>query len=152
MPGKKFQFSLQSVLTLREHDAERAHQRLARAIRRRREQEARLEHLRQRVRDMTARAPGEGTVAPMTLRAYEAHRMAAQRACEAARERLETLRAKEAEARATWIAKRQDEEALQTLHDEEKAAFVKEREEAETAFLDEQAVLSFSRKKHLLNL
>ena len=56
------------------------------------------------------------------------------------------LQEQEARARRHLIEKKSIEEALQTLYEKQKAAFLKDQQDAEAAFLDEQAISGFYRK------
>lgn len=152
MSGNKFRFSLQSVLDLREYETEKARFFLAQAVAERREQEQALERAERRLHELNENAPSADTVDLRTLRQYDAFRQHARRMCDQARERLDALRQREDIARTNWIEKRQAEESLQTLHDDEKRAHEKEVADAEMAFLDEQAVMRFCRNDNSTSL
>lgn len=147
MAGKKFQFSLASVLRLRRHESDQARQSLARAVQSRRQQEARLAELIRRLRDTHPQLPDQGPADPLAFRRLAAYRAHLERACDRERRTLEDLRRSEARARDTLIQKQRREESLQALHDEEKARHLQEEEKAETDFLDEQALLGFLKHK-----
>lgn len=146
MLGNKFRFSLQSVLDLREYETEKARFFLAQAVAERREQEEAAERAEQRLRELNENAPGSNdNVDLRALRQYDAFRQHARHLRDQARERLEALSQREEIARANWIEKRQSEESLQTLHDEEKRDHEKQASKTEMTFLDEQAVMRYCR-------
>ena len=145
MSGNKFRFSLQSVLDLREYETEKARFFLAQAVAERREQEQALERSEQRLHELNERAPDADAADLKTLRQYDAFRQHARQLRDRARQRLDELRQREDAARSNWIEKRQAEESLQTLHDEEKQEHNKKVLEAELSFLDEQAVMRYCR-------
>lgn len=146
MSGNKFRFSLQSVLDLREYETEKARFFLAQAVAERREQEQAVARTEQRLRELNENTPdARDDVDLHTLRQYDAFRQHARHLRDQARERLDALRQREEVARANWIEKRQSEESFQTLHDEEKRHHEQKISKAETAFLDEQAVMRYCR-------
>lgn len=147
MSGKKFTFSLHSVLKLRRHKTEQARQALARAVSDIRQQETRVAQARQRLDALPSTLPTGQAIGPLTLRQRDAFRRDAQHTYDEACRELARLRQVEAEARAHLIQMRQNEETLQTLHDQQKAAFLKEQETSETTLLDEQALSGYHRKK-----
>ena len=149
MPGKKFRFSLDSVLKVRRHETERARQELSQALNTTQQQENRVLEAKAHLASTAASSPASGAVDPMALRRHAAHRADAQRALDRDSKRLERLRMAEAKARAALVKKRQAEEALQTLHDQEQAQHLQEHHAAETAFLDEQAIISHYRNQQV---
>lgn len=152
MSGNKFRFSLQSVLDLREYEAEKARFFLAQAVAERREQENTVERAERRLEELNENAPHSDGADLRTLRQYDAFRQHARRLRNKARERLDECRQREEVARSNWVEKRQAEESLQTLHDDEKRAHDKKVLEAEMTFLDEQAVMRYCRNDNSANL
>lgn len=145
MPGKTFRFSLQKVLDLRQREAEEAERALGRAVRARREQEEHLAALRARRAATCDAAPG-GALGPATLRRHAGYLDDLRRAELDAARRLDRLVREEEAARHALAARRQPEEALHTLRDQEATAHRRTQAEAELAFLDEQAVSGHVRK------
>lgn|SRR5690606_25686327 len=145
MAGKKFRFSLDSVLRLREHETQSARQELAAAIQQRQEQERRVDEARRALEDLVQTMP-TGAVGQRTLRQFDLYRQAAQQDYEAARARLDHLARLEEEARVRLMEVRSAEETLRHLHDQEAAQHRKEEEAAELSFLDEQAISSYFRQ------
>ncbi|WP_457651528.1 flagellar FliJ family protein [Rhodocaloribacter sp.] len=147
MAGKKFQFSLASVLRLRSHESNRARRRLARAIEARKVQEAKLAEAETRLTEANLTAPLTGAADPLTFRRFAAYRTHLQRVRDRERRTLTQKRMDEERARTALIERRRAEETLQTLHDEERARHIREINESEIAFLDEQALISHFRKQ-----
>ncbi len=147
MAGKKFRFSLESVLKLRRHETECARQDLGKATRACREQEDHVRHMQHRLMSFAGFAPG--VMDPLALRRQAAFRKDAQRRVEQARQELAQRQQREGQARQELQQKHSAEEALQILREKEEAVHKKEQQDAEGAFLDEQAISGFSRKhKH----
>ncbi len=146
MAGKKFQFSLASVLRLRSHESNRARRRLTHAIETRKAQEAKLAEVETRLAEANLTAPLTGTAGPLAFRRFAAYRTHLQRVRDRERRALTQKRMDEANARTALIERRRAEETLQTLHDEERARHLREISESEIAFLDEQALLGHFRK------
>ncbi len=147
MAGKKFSFPLENVLRLRHHEVERAEDVLTHRVQQRVAQEACVEQAHQRLCELVSKGVGGQTIGPQALRQYDAFRQDARRAYEEAQQQLERLRKLEAQAREQLVQRKQAEEALQTLHDRKETEHLKEQESAEMAFLDEQAIAGFYRKK-----
>ena len=145
MAGKKFRFSLESVLTLRRYETERARQHLGQAVRDRQQQEEQVRHARQRLRALTGSATG--VVDPESLRRHAAFRSDAQRRCDQAHAELDARRQHEGQARQHLQTKHSAQEALHILREKEAARHKKEQDDAENTFLDEQAITGFSRKR-----
>lgn len=145
MSGKKFRFSLESVLELREHETEAARQSLAQAIRKRRQQEGQVEQINQRLTKLNREAPAPEQADLHTLRRYDAFRMDTRQLLDKAQRRLEALREQEQQARNEWTEKRQQEERFQTLRDQEEEEHREKMSDASRDFMDEQAVLRFNR-------
>ena len=145
MPGKKFRFSLKNVLELRRHETERAQDALTKAEAALDAQKERLEQARNRL-DAHRRSVTRGdTIRPAALRHNDAFRQKAQQAVATARDAVRTAEAKVDNARAALQKRRQAEEALETLREQEKHEHDQAQAKAETAFLDEQAILRYSR-------
>ena len=145
MGGKKFRFPLQSVLTLRTYEAERARQTLGRAAHERHRQELHLEALQQRADALRADARPAGRLDPLSLRRQAAFRRDAERACDAARRHLGVLEAREGDARDALRHRDTAEASIQTLHDRARAQHRHDQDAAELEFLDEQALMGFRR-------
>jgi flagellar FliJ protein len=146
MAGKTFRFSLQRVLDLREREAEEAERALARAVRARREKEEVLAAARRRRAEACA-PPATGPLDPAALRRRAGFLDDLRRAEGEAARQLDRLRRQEAEARRALMARRRPEEALRVLRDNEATAHRRAQDEAELAFLDEQAVAGHTRKQ-----
>ena len=146
MAGKKFRFSLESVLKLRKHETERARQHLGRAARARQEQEEHVRHMRHRLMTFSG-AVTVGVVDPVALQRQVAFRRDAQHRYDQARTELSLRQQHEGEARRELRQKHSAEESLHVLREKEEALHKKAQQEAEDAFLDEQAVSGFFRKK-----
>ena len=145
MAGKKFRFSLESVLKLRRHETERARQHLGRTARERQEQEEHVRHMRHRL--MACSGAVARVVEPIALQRQAAFRQDARQRYEKARTELATRKQHEGQARETLQKKHGAEESLQILCEKEEALHKKEQQDAEGAFLDEQAISGFSRKR-----
>lgn len=147
MSGKSFHFSLDSVLQLRKHETEMVRRRLqdaAAALRRAEHAAEQAENvLSDRIQaDLPA---GAGGVA--SFQRLAGFREDARRKLNEAKRKIEVLSAREEETRRELVLRRQEEESLEQLYQEEKAAFEKTQEEAEMAFLDEQAVTTYNRQR-----
>lgn len=150
MPGKRFHFSLSSVLKLRMHETESARQNLAGILRQREQQEEKAEHARRKLDDIV-RSRVTGATGQRELSRHEAFRNQAQQQLDEANRMLENLRAREREARLGLIERKAAEEALKQLREDEEAKFWKEQRSAETKFLDEQAISSYQRQRRAAN-
>lgn len=148
MSGKKFRFSLQRVWEWRQHETQQAEQHLVRARSRRQAQEKRVADARAKLQHVTHDASPDGTSRPRALRQQEAFRFDARRRLKDAKAELERRRRKEDEARRLLREKRREEESLETLYEQEKSRHKKEEADAESAFMDEQAVMRFGRSNH----
>ena len=149
MSGKKFRFSLQSVLQLRRHEVERAERQLTHLLVTYKNQQDTVAAARASLQELQEDAPGRGIVDPQTVRRHYARRQEAQQAIAAAQKRLENVRRQVEESRTHLRERRRAEESLQTLYDKEKARHDKEQALADAAFLDEQAVMRHSRSQDL---
>lgn len=152
MSGKKFRFSLQSVLDLREYKTEQARHALQAAVNERQQQEQAVERARQRLDELRTRAPDPGRIDCRTLRQYDAFCRHARQTLEAQREKLDALKQNEEEARTRWIQTRQAEESLQNLHDQEETQHRKDQSAAELDFIDEQSVMRYNRNSSRTSL
>ncbi|MFQ5571125.1 MAG: flagellar FliJ family protein [Rhodothermales bacterium] len=150
MAGKKFRFSLESVLKLRKYETERARQSLGRATIARKNQEEQVDDLRQRLSNLPGVTPGK--VDPLSLRRQAAFREDAERHYDQACEKLHSLSQREGKAREQLRSRHGAEESLHTLRRREKGQHKKEQDDAEGAFLDEQAISGFHRKRGLAAL
>ena len=146
MSKRKFHFSLDQVLQLRRHEAERARQDLLQAMHTREIGETVVEQTRERLAELNSLGFAQGQVGPQSLQRLEAYRREAQGAYVLAVEEMEQLRQLENEARAHLLEKRHAVETLQTLYEQEAQEHQQIQTAAETAFLDEQAVISFNRQ------
>lgn len=145
MSGKKFRFSLQSVLDLREYESESARHALSHAVRARREQEQKIERMEERLDELNRKAPDPGQADLRTLRRFDAFRSHLRHQCDRARKKLAALRDDEQAARDAWMEKRQNEERLHTLREQEESAHRQDVTASNIDFMDEQAVLRFNR-------
>jgi len=151
MAGKKFRFSLDSVLRLREHETRQAREELAAAMQEWQAQAQRVEEARLYLEDLL-RAMPTGSLDQRALRQFDLYRQAAQQAYADARARLDHLARREEEARAQLMERRSAEETLRHLYDQEAAQHRKDAELAETDFLDEQALTSYFRQRKAANI
>ena len=145
MGGKKFRFSLERVLSVRRHETECAREHLGTTSRERREQEEHVRHMQHRLAGC-ASAPS-GRIDPVALRRQEVFRQQAQHRLDAARAELDDRRGRERQARQELRRKHGAEESLQLMRDREAVRHRKARQEAEAAFLVEQAIAGFFRKQ-----
>ncbi len=145
MAGKKFRFSLESVLKLRKHETERARQHLGRVARERQEQEEHVRHMRHRL--MSFGGAVTGVIDPVALQRQAAFRQDARHRYEQARTELATRQQREGQAREALRQKHGAEESLHILREKEEAVHKKAQQDAEGAFLDEQAISGFFRKQ-----
>lgn len=144
---KKFRFSLDSVLKLRQHETELARLALSRAVHRRRKQEAIVQEARQERDAVMQRGRQQTTVSPLALQQrLHAHEAASQTLDEAQRV-LRRLQLREKEARAELTSRHHVEASFQMLHDEEKQRYRLAQDEAEAKFLDDQAVSQYARRQ-----
>ncbi len=146
MPGKRFQFSLYSVLKLRMHETEGARQNLSDILRQRERQEAEANDARREL-DEIVRSRARGATGQRELSRHEAFRNQAQQRLDEATRRLGNLKLREQDARIRLIERKAAEEALKQLRADEEAKFWKEHRSAETKFLDEQAISSYHRQR-----
>jgi len=147
MAGKRFTFPLENVLKVRKHETERARQALLEAAVEREQHEVLLSDARQRLQNLADSPTTGGTIGTLVFRQYDAFRRDAQRAFEAAQQMLQQKQQIEDAARLQLVDRRRAEEALQNLRDKQKAEHQREQEAHDMAFLDEQAITGFTRKK-----
>lgn len=146
MAGKRFQFSLQRVLELRQHEAEAAEQVLGTAVQRRAEGEATVAEAQARL-EAFLQAESHLQSGLLDLRRREGFRRDARRAVEQAERMLASLRRQEDQARQQLRRRKQAEDALTTLRDEQLSTFQAEAAREDLAFLDEQALSGYLRKR-----
>ena len=149
MSGKKFTFPLANVLKLRQHELRQAQSTLDQVRRDLQAQDARLQDARARCVTCAAAAPQRGPFGPQILRQHDAFRRDAQRAYDEARRQLTYLQHLESQAKDQVIQKQRAEEILQTLYEQQKAAFQEAQQAAELSLLDEQALAGFNRKRQM---
>ncbi len=145
MAGKKFQFPLQRVLTLRNHETDKASLELARSIEERKAQEEKLAQIEAALRDAAEQSRGALPTGPLGFRRLAAHRASLQQALDREQRTLEEKRRQEEQARQRLIQRRRAQETLQSLHDEARARHHENVIRAETDFLDELAVMKHAR-------
>ncbi len=146
MAGKKFRFSLASVLNVRVHETERARRALAATITARVAQEQALEAARGELERLAHPEPDpHRAVAAGRLRQTDGLRRDAQRRIFAEQERLKERLREEREARQALVARRSAEKALETLRDLEKERFLQAEYYAENKRLEEQALDAYRR-------
>lgn len=145
MPGKKFRFSLQKVLELRQHETERARQALVSAKREFERKKEQLRQARKRLADRQRVIEEGGALRSAELQQAEAFREDARQAVVEAKAAVEEAQRRVEEARTELQEARQAEESFEELRDQEKDEFDQEQTKAEIAFFDEQAVQRHSR-------
>ena len=150
MAGKKFHFSLESVLKLRSHETECARQNLAAVREQIRDQEIRIADATARL-DEVIQSRRTGTVGQKSLSRLEAFRQEAQNRLDEERGRLEHLRHNEEDARVELMQRKGAEEAILSLKEQEKEKFWKEYYAVETGLLDEAAIAGFRRQRRAAN-
>jgi len=146
MAGKKFHFSLDSVLKLKRHEADMARQFLARAIEQRIAHEQRLREVDERLEEVNETAAVSSPSDPVSFQRLSTYRLELQRARDREIRSVASKRQEEDRARRLLIEKRREEETMQSLHDEEASRHKQSQNAAETAFLDEQALMTYQRK------
>ena len=147
MQGKKFRFSLASILRLRQHETERTKQDLAKKIQDRVKQEKEVSDAREVLAEIT---PAINTNKPVEIgvfRRLEAHKYDARQTLLKAQERLRNLEIEEQKTRQDLLKRRSAEEALQTLHDKEKDTHFREQQTAENKIIEEQALNNYRRQQ-----
>ena len=147
MSRKKFSFSLASILKLRQHQTEQKKQDLAKKMRDRKTQEQEVVVAREHLADISNQVDNKQGLTVKHLQRRQAFHDDARTALHKASERLEDLILEEQLTRADLIQKKSAEEALQSLHDQEKANHIRGMETAENKQIEEQALESYRRKK-----
>jgi len=147
MPGKKFRFSLQSVLRLRQHQTEQAVEALVRLQQERQKLEEAIEAARQKLEQLHQElAARQSAVDPAQLRRQEAYWLKARQQLRRLEQQLARLQQQEAEARALVLERRQAEESLERLRERQYARHLEAEAAAERAWIDEQAIGAYIRK------
>lgn len=147
MSGKKFRFSLASILKLRQHETEQKKQDLAKKMQDRKSQEQEVSNAREQLANIASDIEEKQAHSVKLLKRRQAFQDQARIALQKANERLEDLIQEEQQTRADLIQKKSAEEALQSLHDQEKASHIRGLETAENKQIEEQALESYRRKK-----
>lgn len=145
MKGKKFRFSLERVLKLRRYETERVRQHFGQVAQARQEQEAVVLRMAQRLIDLPE--IDTGRIDSSALQRHDAFRQDAQRQYDQACTQLASCRQREGEARRQLRQKHGAEESLQRLREREAIHHKKAQQDAEGAFLDEQAAAGYFRKQ-----
>lgn len=150
MSGKKFRFSLASVLKLRSHEAECARQDLVEIRKDIEEQKRVVADAEERLADVASRR-AKGATGQRSLSRFDAFRQEAQDELQIARRTLAQLREREEECRLQLLERKGAEEAIRRLEEREKSSFWKAFRAAETQQLDEQAISGFQRQRRAAN-
>jgi flagellar FliJ protein len=147
MAGKKFRFSLASVLKLRTHEAERAQDRLAQVLRRR---DALLDRLRD-AESSLGRLVGEdrriGSLAIITFVRSETARKQATAHRDRVQQQLERVSEEESVAREFLATCMQKQEALNKLKESELEQYWEEIRYTDQQALDEQGFIGFLQQR-----
>ncbi|CBH25753.1 Flagellar export FliJ [Salinibacter ruber M8] len=152
MPGKKFRFSLQKVLELRQHETEKARQALADAERALEQKEDALEQAEGHLAECRRRVDEARRQDPARIQQADAFRQAARQTVEETRDAVEACRERVEQARAELRERRRAEEALEELRSQERDQHDREQKKASEAFFDEQATLRHDRTDEALSL
>lgn len=147
MQGKKFRFSLASILRLRQHETERSKLDLAKKMQARIKQEKEVSDAQNVLADIVPAINTKQAIEVGVFRRFEAHKHDARQTLQKAQKRLRNLEEEEQKTRADLLKKRSAEEALQTLHDKEKDTHLREQESAEEKIIEEQALDNYRRQK-----
>lgn len=150
MVGKKFRFSLDTVLKLRAHETECARQDLGIVREQLREQEERLERAKADLGELSGKKVF-GSVGQRSLSRSDAFRREAQERLDEERRRLKHLKELEEDARLRLVEKKGAEEAIQGLREQEEEKYWKSYYSTETGILDEQAIAGYTRRKRVAN-
>ena len=151
MQGKKFRFSLASILRLRQHETECSKLDLAKKIQERQQQEQQVSVARDVLADLSPAIQTNQSVEIGMFRRMEAHKEDARQNLHKAQERLRNLEVEEQKTREDLLKKRSAEEALQTLHDREKDSHLRELATVEDKIIEEQALGNYRRQKLINN-
>ena len=147
MPGKKFRFSLAQVLKLRQHETEQCRHALAKAIQIRKNQEAKIAQSRESLNDLLTGFGGEHAIALTDIRKQQALKEAILLRIEREKLELIDLLKEERDQRAQLVLRNSEEEALNTLKEQEKARFEEEERMVEHKLIEEQALNTFRRQQ-----
>ncbi|MFK7846923.1 MAG: hypothetical protein AB8G77_16600 [Rhodothermales bacterium] len=147
MSRKKFRFTLASILNLRKHETEKKKQDLAKKLKDRKSQEKEVSEARKHLADISNKVEKKQALTVKFLKRQEAFHFEARNALLKANERLDDLIIEEQQTRADLIQKKSAEEALQSLHDQEKANHIRGIESAEDKQIEEQALENYRRKQ-----
>lgn len=150
MSGKKFRFSLDSVLKLRSHEAECARQDLAEIRQDIQQQEQRLEVAEEALRT-AVEARKTGSTGQRSLARTEAFRQAAHERVQVERRKLDQLREREEEALLVLMKRKSAEETIRHLEEQERISYWKDFRSAESEQLDEQAITGYQRQRRAAN-
>ncbi len=113
----------------------------------RKSQEKEVSTAREQLAEMSSDIKEKQALTVKTLQRRQAFQDQARHALQKANERLDNLIQEEQQTRADLIQKKSAEEALQSLHDQEKANHIRGLETAENKQIEEQALESYRRKK-----
>ena len=147
MQGKKFRFSLASILRLRQHETECTKQDLAKKMQDRRAQEKEVSEAREHLDDLSPVVQENQSTNISSLRRLEALKNDARHALQKAEERLKDLEYEEQQTRIDLLQKHSAEEVLHTLHDKEKNNHMRDLETAENKRIEEQALDNYRRQQ-----
>ena len=147
MAGKKFRFPLASVLRLRAHETDEARLQLAQILRKRQAQETRVGDARHRLESLSRQDRPPGSLTPAVLRRQDGFRLDAQLALDRELSILSRICRQEEQARSHLLDRQRAEDTLEALRAEAQERHRKASQDAETDFLDEQALIGYSRKQ-----
>ncbi len=145
--SKKFRFKLASILKLRQHQTEQKKQDLAKKMKDRKSQEQQVSEAKELLSDLSSKVDNKQAFTVKYLKRREAFQIEARHALDKANQRLEDLIQEEQQTRADLIQKKSAEEALQSLHDKEKADHIRGLESEENKQIEEQALENYRRKQ-----
>ncbi|MDZ4700617.1 MAG: hypothetical protein SH809_12990 [Rhodothermales bacterium] len=147
MYGKKFRFSLSSVLRVRSHETDQAQKALAAALKKRMAQEKKVAEAASDIdRLQQGSVSLQTAVTAAWLRQADGLRLDAQRRLGLEEKRLKHCLREEQQARRDLVTRRSAEQALETLRDIEKQRFQQAEQYADNKRLEEQALDVFRRK------
>ena len=146
MTRKRFQFSLEKVLHLREHETRRAEQQFTDAMRSRTEKEEELAALQQALQEAGMLRPSSGTVRSASLQKVEARREDVEKKIRRVTGQLDTLTQRTDKARDNLKRRKMDQESLETLKEKQLARHRAAAKSEESAQSDEQAISAFNRR------
>ena len=151
MQGKKFRFSLASILQLRQHETERTKLDLAKKMQDRKKQEEEVSNARDHLAELSPGISKNQSLEITSLRRMEALKEDARQSLIKAKERLRNLQAEEKKVRDDLLKRRSAQEVLQTLHDKEKDSHLRDLESAENKRIEEQALDNYRRQQQSNN-